>query len=164
MSLWRWQPDFMAISYSTKKIAFGPEVWFTCWKPVWGLYTNLYEQRFKNTLPQDGQSGSSHGSWALGDLCMNNHYTIRWNSESLIYLINNGHLFYKTQCVHLLKLWLSCVDCVSLHSCRIGPLILMIHSPTSPTHLWRVFVFSGCVSVSCACMPAKFCVQAQPIF
>ena len=26
MSLGRWQPDFMAISYSTKKIAIGPEV------------------------------------------------------------------------------------------------------------------------------------------
>ena len=52
-------------------------------------HMNLVEQHFKNTLPLDGQSWSFQGLWALGDLCMNNHYTIRWNS--LIYLMNNGH-------------------------------------------------------------------------
>ena len=71
---------------------------------------------------------SFHGSWALGDLSMKSHCTIRWNS--LIYLINNGHLLYKILYAHRLKLWLSCVDYVSLHPCRTGPSILMIHSFT----------------------------------
>ena len=32
-------------------------------------YTIMFKQHLENTPPQDGQSGSSHGSWALGDLC-----------------------------------------------------------------------------------------------
>ena len=117
MSLGRWQPDFLKILYSTKKL--------------------LSDQRYadslihKNILPQDGQSGSFHGLCVLWDLCMNNHDTKRWNS--LIYHIENGHLLYKILRSHLLKLWLSGVDYVSLHSCRTRvtrPSILMIHSPT----------------------------------
>ena len=39
-------------------------------------HMNQFKQHLKNTLPQDDQSWSFNGLWALGDFCMNNHYTI----------------------------------------------------------------------------------------
>ena len=99
MSLGRWQPDFLALSYSTKKIATGPEVCRpsdTCTENLFEAYsrklqtyellhwqvescrhTNLFEQHFRNTLQH----------WLVGTrgLVHEQSFTILWNS--LIYMI-----------------------------------------------------------------------------
>ena len=61
---------------------------------------------------------------ARGLVHMNNHYRMLLNS--LVYLVtivvNSTQLCWK-QCMHLWKVWLSCVDCISLYHCR--PELLM---------------------------------------
>ena len=79
-------------------------------------HTTLFEQHFKNILTPDGQSESFHGSQALGAQGMNNHYTILLNSleVGIPRQKQSPTIIQDLVYVHLLKLWLSYVDYVSL--------------------------------------------------
>ena len=78
MNLGRWQPDFIVISYSNKKIPLGPEVCRpsdTCTSKLAEAYdrnivrklqcTALSESKITNIFPLGGQSESSRGSLGL---------------------------------------------------------------------------------------------------
>ena len=75
VSLGRCQPDFMAISYFTKKIAIGPEVCTPSETRVDDLlrlivesckYTNLFEQHFKTHCLRMDSPGPSIGTGHSG--------------------------------------------------------------------------------------------------
>ena len=102
MSLGRWQPDFMAISYSTKQIAIGPEV---C-RQSDTRAENLFEAFSKKLQIYDPvqtalRKYTASGwtvrvlPWVVGTRGFVHEQSLHYTLNSLIYLINIGHLLHK---------------------------------------------------------------------